>query len=495
MTIVVGLVSRQVTWVPSWVGDALWAATAYFVVSAAATRVRWWLRGAVALTVSFVVEISQLYHQPWIDQIRQTTLGHLALGTTFTWTDLVAYTAGVALGIAVTPRHRCLAHRMRARWWALLLVVAMLAGAAGCSRWPGPELGPAVPYGHVDAQAVAAQDSVVVAVATGGPVGIMTDGLEEAGFFCAQVRASAAARQIWCRGTYTDAATGDDLWASTVDIAATPGGQLQYLRIAPPDRLTNTSRGLSANASTDARLKTIVSASILRAWPQDEHSAQGVIEGVRRAAMGGWRLGHDPRNPERARASTAHADYFAGEGDYFAGNRQISEDLPLTFIAATDKMAGPWPISSAHALVEPVAAAPGLESAGFECYGPDKSPCRLPDSNQEVNYYPARGPDTVVAVTVSINGGTTSDGDFATLTDVGFAHGLTFLTDQVRPAIEERIEQARHDGQSFTGIIASALVDIDAIPRPPAFGPSVALPVTVTIGALLVPGHEPETAN
>lgn len=138
VAVVVGLVSRQVAWVPSWVGDALWATTAYFVVSAVATRARWWLRGVVALAFSFVVEISQLYHQPWIDQIRHTTLGHLALGTTFTWTDLVAYTAGVALGIAVTPQHGCLACRAHARWcWALVLVVALPAGAAGCSRWSG----------------------------------------------------------------------------------------------------------------------------------------------------------------------------------------------------------------------------------------------------------------------------------------------------------------------------------------------------------------------
>jgi len=377
----------------------------------------------------------------------------------------------------------------------VLIAVALLAGVAGCSRWPGPELGPAVPYGHTDARSVAVQDSVAVAVATGGPVDVMAEGLEEAGFFCAQVRADAAARQIWCRGSYPDEATGGDLWVSSVDIVATPDGQLQYMRVVPPYRLTTTSRGLSGSADSDARLTTILSASILRAWPQDRDAALGVIDQVRRASRGGFRFGHDSRDPERASASTGHADYFAGEGDYFSGNRQTSGEPPLTFIAATDELSGPWPISSAHSLVGPAAAAPGLEAAGFECYGPDKSPCRLLGSNQEVNYYPARGSDTVIAVKASINGGTSGDGEFATLADVGFTHGLTFLTDQVRPAIEERIEQARHDGQSFIGIIAGALVSIDATPRPPAFGASVALPVTVTIGAPLVPGHPPDTAN
>jgi hypothetical protein len=60
--------------------------------------------GAVALAFSYAIEISQLYHQPWIDHIRQTTLGHLTLGTTFIWTDLVAYTVGVAVGIIATQR-------------------------------------------------------------------------------------------------------------------------------------------------------------------------------------------------------------------------------------------------------------------------------------------------------------------------------------------------------------------------------------------------------
>lgn len=103
-TVAIGLASRQIAWVPAWIGDVLWATTAYFIVSAIAPWADRWRRGAVALAFSYVIEVSQLYHQPWIDHIRQTTLGHLALGTTFTWTDLVAYTAGVALGIGATPR-------------------------------------------------------------------------------------------------------------------------------------------------------------------------------------------------------------------------------------------------------------------------------------------------------------------------------------------------------------------------------------------------------
>jgi hypothetical protein len=52
----------------------------------------------LALLASYAVELSQLYQAPWINAIRGTTLGHLVLGSTFAWQDLVAYTFGVAAG-------------------------------------------------------------------------------------------------------------------------------------------------------------------------------------------------------------------------------------------------------------------------------------------------------------------------------------------------------------------------------------------------------------
>jgi hypothetical protein len=38
------------------------------------------VRAAISLAFAFLVEISQFYHAPWIDSIRQTTLGGLVLG-------------------------------------------------------------------------------------------------------------------------------------------------------------------------------------------------------------------------------------------------------------------------------------------------------------------------------------------------------------------------------------------------------------------------------
>ena len=53
------------------------------------------------MSMSVAVEISQLYHAPWIDSIRQTTLAALILGFGFLWSDLVCYAAGVSLGILI----------------------------------------------------------------------------------------------------------------------------------------------------------------------------------------------------------------------------------------------------------------------------------------------------------------------------------------------------------------------------------------------------------
>ena len=106
ITVVLGLASRKV---PSlfpavlgkYPGDALWSLMVYWGIA--------WLRpnasikkvAVLALLVSYVDEISQLYQAPWINGIRRTTLGHLVLGSTFSWLDMLAYTIGVAAGAAI----------------------------------------------------------------------------------------------------------------------------------------------------------------------------------------------------------------------------------------------------------------------------------------------------------------------------------------------------------------------------------------------------------
>ena len=105
-TIAAGLASRRYpAWQPAFVaryaGDTLWAAMVFWSLALIRPRSRAHHLGAAALGTSFAVEFSQLYRAPWIDHLRATSVGALALGQGFLWSDLWCYAAGVALAAAV----------------------------------------------------------------------------------------------------------------------------------------------------------------------------------------------------------------------------------------------------------------------------------------------------------------------------------------------------------------------------------------------------------
>ncbi len=87
--------------IAAYAGDTLWALAAFLgiglVLSQASTRTI----ALLAMAFSIAVEISQLYHAPWIDSIRQTTLGGLILGFGFLWSDLACYAVGVGMGVVI----------------------------------------------------------------------------------------------------------------------------------------------------------------------------------------------------------------------------------------------------------------------------------------------------------------------------------------------------------------------------------------------------------
>jgi hypothetical protein len=88
-------------------GDALWASMIVWWISALAPRAPLAIRIAAALATCVAVECSQLYHTATLDAVRQTTLGHLVLGSGFDARDLLAYTAGVLLaGLLDRVLHR-----------------------------------------------------------------------------------------------------------------------------------------------------------------------------------------------------------------------------------------------------------------------------------------------------------------------------------------------------------------------------------------------------
>lgn len=103
---IIGLSSRKYRehlphFVAEYVGDTLWALMLFLVVSSLLASRSIAVRAAIALALAFLVEIGQLYHAPWIESIRQTTLGGLVPGFAFLWTDLVCCAVGIALGAIV----------------------------------------------------------------------------------------------------------------------------------------------------------------------------------------------------------------------------------------------------------------------------------------------------------------------------------------------------------------------------------------------------------
>jgi len=106
ITILSGLASRQFAaclpqWVESYPGDALWALMVFLLVGFWFHRKSTLWVALAALAFSYCIEISQLYHAPWIDAIRANRLGGLVLGFGFLWSDLVCYTVGVGFGVVM----------------------------------------------------------------------------------------------------------------------------------------------------------------------------------------------------------------------------------------------------------------------------------------------------------------------------------------------------------------------------------------------------------
>ena len=105
ITIILGLLSRKVQGLPqiisSYSGDALWALMVFFLFSFLFNKKSTIFILVISIIFSYGIEISQLYHAPWIDSIRATTLGGLILGFGLLWSDLICYTVGIVIGAII----------------------------------------------------------------------------------------------------------------------------------------------------------------------------------------------------------------------------------------------------------------------------------------------------------------------------------------------------------------------------------------------------------
>jgi len=104
--IILGLCSRKFAaglpeWINTYLGDALWALMIYLIVAMLFKNKGIKIVAIISLLFCYTIELSQLYHAPWIDSIRSTTLGGLVLGFGFLWSDMIAYTIGIAMGSGI----------------------------------------------------------------------------------------------------------------------------------------------------------------------------------------------------------------------------------------------------------------------------------------------------------------------------------------------------------------------------------------------------------
>lgn len=104
IVILLGLGSRRYADMLPWIiaeyaGDILWALTVFLCVVFISKRLSTFKAGIIAALFSAAIELSQLYHAPWIDTIRRTTIGALILGFGFLWSDLICYIIGILIGV------------------------------------------------------------------------------------------------------------------------------------------------------------------------------------------------------------------------------------------------------------------------------------------------------------------------------------------------------------------------------------------------------------
>lgn len=103
LVMIAGLVSRRITFllpaiVTTYLGDGLWALMIFFGVTFLFPKLKTSRIWMISLLFCWFIEVTQLYHAPWLDAIRATILGGLVLGFGFLWSDILAYTIGTLVG-------------------------------------------------------------------------------------------------------------------------------------------------------------------------------------------------------------------------------------------------------------------------------------------------------------------------------------------------------------------------------------------------------------
>jgi len=93
--------SRKIPQIPLFTGDFLYAVMIYILV-----RIIFINKNALhiiinSLLICYCIEFLQLYQGNWMIELRNTLFGRYVLGQGFLWTDILAYTFGIAFAFSI----------------------------------------------------------------------------------------------------------------------------------------------------------------------------------------------------------------------------------------------------------------------------------------------------------------------------------------------------------------------------------------------------------
>ena len=103
IVIILGLSSRKFAFalpdlLNDYLGDALWALMIFIGFGFLFPKIETKKLAFISLIFCYGIEISQLYHAAWIDSIRND-FRWTCIRVRILWSDLVAYTIGVGVGM------------------------------------------------------------------------------------------------------------------------------------------------------------------------------------------------------------------------------------------------------------------------------------------------------------------------------------------------------------------------------------------------------------
>ncbi|MNQ87516.1 hypothetical protein D3C85_1027420 [compost metagenome] len=95
--ILFGILSRKISFIPLWIGDFLYAVMIYFLVRVFFPSKKFFFIILLSLFICYCIEFLQINQSEWIVHLRKTLLGRYVLGQGFLWSDILAYTFGIAI--------------------------------------------------------------------------------------------------------------------------------------------------------------------------------------------------------------------------------------------------------------------------------------------------------------------------------------------------------------------------------------------------------------